>query len=140
VAVEAVNTNYNSIKQLVKESNNRLGREDFLKLLITQLQNQDPLNPMQDTEFIAQMAQFHTLEEITELNDSVGLSRAFNLVGKYVFASVNEDGVNRLIGGIVEKVSVINGEVYATIGSSLVKASDIVEVINSQNIQDKEVL
>ncbi|MFB6466643.1 flagellar hook assembly protein FlgD [Cytobacillus sp. Hz8] len=47
-----------------------LGKDDFLKLLMTQLQNQDPLNPMQDQEFIAQMAQFSTLEQITNMSNA----------------------------------------------------------------------
>lgn len=47
--------------------NSNLGKDEFLKILMTQLQNQDPLNPMEDKEFIAQMAQFSTLEQTTNM-------------------------------------------------------------------------
>lgn len=48
-----------------------LGKDDFLKILMTQLQNQDPLNPMQDKDFIAQMATFTSLEQMTNMNKSI---------------------------------------------------------------------
>ncbi|UOE92835.1 flagellar hook assembly protein FlgD [Alkalihalobacillus sp. LMS39] len=50
---------------------NIMGKDDFLKLLITQLQNQDPLNPMEDREFIAQMAQFSSLEQMTNMSTAI---------------------------------------------------------------------
>lgn len=68
-----------------------LGRDDFLQLLITQLQNQDPTSPMNDREFIAQMAQFSTLEQMSNLSgDFTALAnvlssgQAMGLIGRSV--------------------------------------------------------
>lgn len=54
-----------------KKTSSVLGKDDFLKILITQLQNQDPLNPMQDREFISQMATFSSLEQMTNMNQAL---------------------------------------------------------------------
>lgn len=72
-------------------SGQELGRDEFLKILLTQLQNQDPTNPMEDKEFIAQMAQFSALEQMTnvakgfrELSGMLASDRALNVLGRTV--------------------------------------------------------
>src|SRR5919197_1426969 len=79
-------------------ASNNLGKQDFLKLLMAQLQNQDPLKPLEDREFIAQMAQFSALEATQQLTSAFErhsnlqlMSQAGSLVGKHVEA-VSADG------------------------------------------------
>ena len=52
-------------------ANNELGKDAFLQILVAQLANQDPLSPTSDTEFIAQMAQFSSLEQMQNMNASM---------------------------------------------------------------------
>lgn len=61
-------------KQLApKGKANELGKDAFLKLLTTQLAHQDPFDPVKDTEFVAQLAQFSSLEQMSSLNEVVGI-------------------------------------------------------------------
>jgi len=60
-----------STKTSATEDNNVLGKDDFLTLLVAQLQNQDPLNPSDSTEFTAQLAQFSSLEQLQNVNDTL---------------------------------------------------------------------
>lgn len=90
-----------------------VGKDDFLKLLVTQLRFQDPMNPMEDKEFIAQMAQFNALEEMQKLNrnfsaqnDFAQLSQASSLIGKTVAIKTESE---HFAGKIVE-VRRVDGE------------------------------
>jgi flagellar basal-body rod modification protein FlgD len=97
-----------------------LGKDDFLKLLVGQLQNQDPLNPVNDQEFMGQMAAFSTLEQITNLaqtteqmNNTSAADQSLALIGHEV-TYLKEDGTTA--EGKVEKVS-FDGEGFTlTIG------------------------
>ena len=80
-----------------RTANQQLGKDDFLKLLITQLTNQDPTNPMEDTQFISQMAQFSSLEQMTNMNQSftkmaemINASQAANTIGKTVEIEIGD--------------------------------------------------
>ncbi len=68
--------NYTSVDNITqqtttREAKNKLGKQDFLNLLTTQLKYQDPLKPMEDTQFISQMAQFSSLEQMQNLSDTM---------------------------------------------------------------------
>lgn len=79
---------------------NKIGKDDFMKLLLTQLQNQDPLKPMEHQEFSAQLAQFSSLEQLTNIGKGIdklhgGMGeeqklQALNMIGRRVSATGNE--------------------------------------------------
>ena len=81
-----------------------LGKDDFLQLLVAQLTHQDPTSPLEDTQFVAQMAQFTSLEQLTNMNRSfetlnklIGDSSAVNVVGKQVDFEQNSGTVSGTI-------------------------------------------
>ncbi|GIN37526.1 MULTISPECIES: flagellar hook assembly protein FlgD [Heyndrickxia] len=85
---------YSSIKKTERKTGSDiLGKDDFLKILMVQLQNQDPLNPMQDKDFIAQMATFSSLEQMTNMNRSienlVGMQQQTQLIAYSEFVGKN---------------------------------------------------
>lgn len=87
---------YSSSSATAKSKTEAMGKEDFLKMLIAQLKNQDPLNPMDGTDFATQLAQFSSLEQLTNLNEGItnmalyqntqANVQAVNLIGKEVTA------------------------------------------------------
>lgn len=101
-----------------------LGKDEFLNLLVTQLQYQDPLEPSSDTEFIAQMAQFSSLEQMQNLNDSFSKFQSFSMVGKYVTANYGTDTIE----GYVENVVTAGGETFAVIDGNSVNIEDIYKI------------
>ena len=87
-----------------RQQSNQLGKDDFLKLLLAQLANQDPTSPMENTEFIAQMAQFSSLEQMTNMSSEFSRlanmlhsNEAINIIGKQVDI---EDGSLSLSGRV----------------------------------------
>lgn len=97
-----------------------MGKDDFLKLMTTQLRRQDPMKPVDDTAFLAQMAQFTSLEQLTNLGTTAaqqlsaeGVSQALALSGRTV-TYTGDDGQVRT--GVVDAVVFDGGVPTLTIG------------------------
>ncbi|MDQ0430675.1 flagellar basal-body rod modification protein FlgD [Planomicrobium stackebrandtii] len=109
------------------EATNALGQDAFLKILVTQMKHQDPMEPLKDTEFIGQMAQFTSLEQLTNLNKTMtqfvsnqgssSLADYAHLIG----TSVKWESETGSGEGIVKALSSKNGELLAELEGSDVK-------------------
>jgi len=149
-----VNTNYNFVP-LIKSGDSTttqvkdgsvLGKDDFLKLLITQLRYQNPLEPMDNTEYISQMASFSALEQMTNLNTSFNKlasvlydylipqmqwQHATQMLGRevtYLNPSTDEDAEEYLTG-IIDSVLAKDGQIYFMINGSKIPVSSIIEIL-----------
>ena len=99
-----------------------LGKDDFLQLLIAQLTHQDPTSPMEDTQFIGQMAQFSSLEQMTNMNKNFAAlnelmtgSSAVNAVGKKVDLDLGSSQVSGYISAATRGINpevMVNGNWY----------------------------
>jgi flagellar basal-body rod modification protein FlgD len=122
---------------------NILGKDDFLKILITQLQNQDPASPMQDREFIAQMASFSSLEQMTNMNQTMqqfltfqteaSLLQQSQMIGKQVtYESESGDAEGEKV--IEEKEGTVKAVLFEK-GSVMLEMSDGSKITSFQVIK-----
>ncbi|MDY6932829.1 MAG: flagellar hook capping FlgD N-terminal domain-containing protein [Spirochaetota bacterium] len=107
-----------------------LNKDSFLKLLVAELRHQDPTQPMNDKEFISQMAQFSALEQMTEINKSIKALTASTLSGEaYSLLGKGVEAINPITGkrlkGIVSKIFYSNDGVKLKVNNSEIGLSDI---------------
>jgi flagellar basal-body rod modification protein FlgD len=89
----------------VSGSQQTLNQQDFLQLLVAQMQNQDPLNPQSDTDMAAQMAQFTSLTQSSAMSSSLSMLQANSLIGSTVSLQIDP---KTTASGVVQGV-VLNG-------------------------------
>jgi flagellar basal-body rod modification protein FlgD len=107
-ATSSVNTQYNDIvnapasSDSVSGAQQTLTQNDFLQLLVAQMENQDPLQPQSDTEMASQMAQFTSLTETTNMSSSLSDMQANSLIGSTV--TLQEANSQQTTSGVVGSV------------------------------------
>lgn len=114
-----------------------LGRDAFLQLLVLELQNQDPLEPVKNSEMVAQLAQFSSLEQMEALNgsfellsgnvDQLNFISAQGLLGKYV-EGMNEDGEVKT--GFVDSVYLDGSIVVLNVDGEIIPMSGVLSVMS----------
>lgn len=138
MALEIINTPVTGIygDSTVRTAKKELGKDDFLLLLTKQMQNQDPLKPMDNMEFVSQMANFTTLEQITNMGRAMDkfLTKTGDsyktdsmwILGQTVTAL--PEGAVEPITGTVSSVKFVDGEAVFKIGDTELKMGDIQKI------------
>ncbi len=111
---------------------------DYMKLLVTQLQNQNPLEPLDNNEMASQLAQFSQLQQLESMNSNfaevlavANSTYANSLIGKQVsFITETETGAKDITSGVVEQVYKEDGENLLVVGSYMVGIEEVMSVKN----------
>lgn len=128
-AAASNNAYISSTKSDDKTSN--MGIDDFFALMAAQLENQSMNDTVDNTQFIAQMAQFASLSQISELNNTTQANTAVSLLGKTVSVTQNnENGVDTTVVGAVSQISYSEGEPYICVKGGYYKLADITDISN----------
>ena len=124
-----------------KSSNSVVDSDTFLTLLVAEMQNQDPLEPTSNTEWVSQYATFTQVQQISEMADSMDLVRANNLIGKEVVMKVTSSstGETSYKRGVVDYVVVEEGKPLLVIDEAKYSLSDLDTVASKEyfNAYDK---
>jgi len=130
MSVNSINGNYTANTGTTKTTgSSELGKDEFLQLLVTQLRYQDPLSPMDNTEYVSQLAQFSSLEYMGNMSTGISNMEALNMTGKYITATYTDStGAVTEISGIVDSVKLKNGAAVLLVENKEISLDDVKEV------------
>ncbi|WP_019229729.1 flagellar hook assembly protein FlgD [Sedimentibacter sp. B4] len=129
--INAYGTSGTSNLNISTKNSSALDMNDFLNLMVAQVTNQDSMNPMENTEFVSQMAQFSALQAMTDLTEISMQGQATSLIGKnVVMASYNSKGELEIQEGVVQKVTIHSGETKLFVNDIEYDYSNVMEVKN----------
>ena len=117
-----------------KKDGSKLDKQAFLQLLVAQMKYQDPMEPTDNTQYVAQLAQFSSLEAMNNMGETMDMQRAAGLIGKVVtVSSTNETtGVTTEVSGTVDKILHSGSKTYVVIDGEQYNIDDVKEVIDSE--------
>lgn len=131
MGIDAINgvQSASTTKSTAKTSNSTLAMDDFFKLMVAQLQNQDMNNPVDSTQYTSQMAQFSMVQALSDLSSSSKTSYGVSLIGKEVtVAETQDDGTTNVITGTVDGVNLNSGDSEILVNGIKYPISSITEV------------
>ena len=130
-------TVYNAV--FTDSAKNSVSVDDFLNLMVAQLKNQDFMNPVEDTQFVTQLAQFATMTQMQEMAEYMKTNYALALIGQKVTAArFTVSGALEQETGPIEKVSIVDSQHMVTINGKQFSLSQIMEYHNGTAAQGSE--
>lgn len=114
-----------------------MDKDAFLKILVAEMQYQDPLEPSSNTEWVTQMAAFSQIEELQAVSDSINEQKAASLVGRQVIiaASDNVDGDVNYVTGVVQCIEKKSDGIYFSINDYLYSVDKLYAVVDDDYYQ-----
>ena len=123
----------NSLSKADDKNKSGMDSDAFLQLLVAEMQNQDPLEPTSNTEWVSQYATFTQVAEIQNIGDSMSSMNAQSLVGNHVIMKVtNKEGNTDYVTGKVDYVTYEEGKAYLSINGSLYSIDDLDTVADEE--------
>ncbi len=118
------------------ENKNSLDKDAFLKLLVAQMQYQDPMEPTSNTEYMSQMAQFSSVEQMQNLTSTITSGQSMSLTGQYVILNVPDAAGNvDQVSGLVDYVTVQDGKTYFHVGEEYYPSDYLDSVVSMDYIE-----
>lgn len=123
----STNKTYNAV--FADSSSKELNADDFLQLMVQQLKNQDFMNPVDDTQYLSQLAQFSSMQQMKELAEYSKSNYVMSLIGKNVtVASISVSGAVNKDTGPIEKVSLVDNEYRVYVNGTSYTLEQIMEI------------
>lgn len=132
---EGTSQNWDAV--FTDDADNGVTIDDFLTLMVAQLKNQDFMNPVDDTQYVTQLAQFTTMQQMQEMASYMKTNYVMSLVGKNVTAAkISVSGELQKEIGQVEKISLVNNEYAVYVNGKRFSLEQIMEINSSDSAQN----